>query len=239
MYMIAILLIILALIVYFYYNKPKTLQFGGAESENKESTQENSEPTQEDDEIDEESNDAVASSAPAPAATIKASPPPPVEAPQQASQSVDPNTVIIVSPIGNNSLINGWSFETTSPGVLTLCTFKKTGNEIYTITGETTFQATSSGTHQLKLSGLSQIPAQAGDYYGFRCSGKNIVRVTDSSDTLTTISNSTKILGVGSTLDNTQQIRGKKYYIVPSTTGLYMAPNNNNPGSQLNALAEQ
>jgi hypothetical protein len=231
--MIAILLIILALIVYLYYNKPKTLQFGGAESENKELTQENSEvPTQEDDEVN-EANIEVSDSAPQQPA-VKASPPPPVEVPQQNSQSVDPNTVIVVSPIGNNSLINGWSFETTGAGVVTLCTFKKTGNEIYTITGETSFQATSAGTWQIKLSGLSQIPAQSGDYYGFRCSGKNIVRVTDSSDTLTTISNSTKILGVGSTLDNTQQVRGKKYYVVPSTIGLYMAPKNNNPGSQLN-----
>jgi hypothetical protein len=153
---------------------------------------------------------------------------------EAAQASAEPNTVVVVSSFTSNSLVKGWIIETIAPGVLSLCTLRKASSGIYTIIGESSYQATKVGKQVLDLEGLSRLPVQAGDFYGFRSIGKTIVREAVKDASLLVMSNSNKTLGVGSSLDNTSEIKGKTYAVTPVVQGIFIAPDDNKPGSHSN-----
>lgn len=150
----------------------------------------------------------------------------------RAPANSESNTVIVVSLFTRDSLIKGWIFNAKATGALALCTFRKNDSGIYTIINETDHQVTKVGKHEIHLQGLSQLPVEPGDYYGFRSVGKNIVAAVPNADTVVTMINSTQILSTGSSLNRGQVVKGLKYIFRPIITGIFIAADDGKLGSR-------
>jgi hypothetical protein len=144
----------------------------------------------------------------------------------------EPNTVTVMSSFTSNVMVKGWRMEILVPGVVALCTFRKAGDGVFTITGETMYQATKAGKQSIDIIATNQLPVKAGDYYGIRAIGKNIIRPIPDTEARLIISNNTEPMAVGSSLSNTVEQPGTTYVVTPITTGLFMAPNDGKMGSQ-------
>jgi hypothetical protein len=142
------------------------------------------------------------------------------------------NTVAVISSFTSDVMVKGWRMDIRSPGIVALCTLRKTDNGIYTIIGETLYQATQPGAQSIDIIAAKQLPVKKGDYYGIRAVGKNIIKSALEQNAVITVSNSSKILGVGSTLENTTVKSGTTYIVSPITTTIFMA--SSNVGSQKN-----
>lgn len=124
--------------------------------------------------------------------------------------------------------------EVLTPGLVAFCTLQKSDSGVFTITGESLYQATQAGKQSVDLLPDRQLPVRAGDYYGIRAVGKNIIRPVPDEDTRMHIFYSDKPLGVGSVLGSVTEQKGTAYSLTPITTRMYTAPNDGRLGSQKN-----
>lgn len=148
--------------------------------------------------------------------------------------SSEPNTVTVLSSFTSDSLVKGWRIDVLTPGLVAFCTLQKNDSGVFTITGESLYQATKIGKQSMDLLPNRQLPVRAGDYYGIRAVGKNIIRSVPDEAARVHIFHGDKPLGVGSVLGNVTEQKGTGYSLSPITTRLYIAPNDGRLGSQKN-----
>jgi len=134
--------------------------------------------------------------------------------------------VMVNQPFTSDGLVTHWKYTAEKQGSVVFIVVEKSANGLFTIKGENPVQILKPGEQVQVVPAATQIAFAKGDFIGFKSVGKTVLIRDDKAGSRMVQSNSSKELGINSTLDNVKIIKDSLYRIEPKTRAVFRATKN-------------
>lgn len=133
--------------------------------------------------------------------------------------------IMLSKPFIDNGLITEWVYDAEKQGTVIFMVLEQDTNGLFIIKGTNQLQITKPGKDVYLVSTKQQLPYNKGNFFGFYCIGKNILTSQSYTGEIILQSNSSKQLGINSTLDNITHINNISFNLSYNSIPIHVATN--------------